>query len=153
MFKNIFSIIFCLFFTFKVNSEIVNQIVVENNDRVPRATIISFSGVKIGDDLYDIQLNNIIKELYDTNFFSDVSVQLINGKLSISVLENKIIQSMIINGIKADKFKEAILDNKTTAEFGFYITNRQQYVLTMGLKLHSKKTGMKKWLLSSLPSE
>jgi len=110
MFKNIFSIIFCLFFTFKVNSEIVNQIVVENNDRVPRATIISFSGVKIGDDLYDIQLNNIIKELYDTNFFSDVSVQLINGKLSISVLENKIIQSMIINGIKADKFKEAILD-------------------------------------------
>ena len=62
-------------------------------------------------------------------------------------------QCLEFSGSTNSTFKEAILDNKTTAEFGFYITNRQQYVLTMGLKLHSKKTGMKKWLLSSLPSE
>tara|TARA_B110001452_G_scaffold62380_1_gene49112 strand:- start:1605 stop:3842 length:2238 start_codon:yes stop_codon:yes gene_type:complete len=131
MFKYIFSITLLLFVTFKVNSEIVNQIVIENNDRVSKATIISFSNVEVGDDLYDIDLNNIIKELYDTNFFSDVSVQLSSGKLSISVIENKIIQSMILNGIKATKFKEAILDAVNLKEKSPY----NEYLASIDLTL------------------
>tara|TARA_B100000780_G_scaffold279094_1_gene255505 strand:+ start:2505 stop:4742 length:2238 start_codon:yes stop_codon:yes gene_type:complete len=110
MFKYIFSILFFIIFSFKVNSQIVNEIVVENNVRVSTETIINFSKINIGDNIDDNKLNSIIKDLYETNFFSDINVKIINNKLTIFVEENKIIQSIIINGIKAKKFKDAILD-------------------------------------------
>ena len=110
MFKFFLSIIFILFFSFSVNSEIVNEIVVENNDRISKATIKNFSRIAVGDDIDNSSLNRIIKDLYETNFFSDVNVKIENNKLIISVIENKIIQSVIINGIKAKKFKKAIFD-------------------------------------------
>lgn len=110
MFKYILSILFFVIFTFKVNSEIVNEIVIVNNDRVSKTTIINFSKIDIGDDIDDSSLNNIIKNLYETNFFSDVSVKIVKKILTITVKENKIIQSVLINGIKAKKFEEVILD-------------------------------------------
>mgnify|MGYP007000273051 len=62
------------------------------------------------DDIDNNDLNRIVKDLYETNFFSDVNAKLVGKNLLISVKENKIIQSVIINGIKAKKFKNAILD-------------------------------------------
>ena len=45
-------------------------------------------------------MNEIIKELYSTNFFKDVKVSFSNQILKISVKENPVIQSLIFNGIK-----------------------------------------------------
>ena len=50
----------------------------------------------------------IIKKLFETKFFSDIKVELKNGILNINVKENKIINSIIFKGIKADKYKDAI---------------------------------------------
>ena len=94
----------------EVNSETVKEIIIENNDRVSKLTIINFSKINVGDDIDDNSLNAIIKNLYETNFFDDVSAKIIDNKLTITVKENKIIQSVLVNGIKAKKFKEAILN-------------------------------------------
>ena len=110
MFKYLLSIIFFTIFSFTTKAEIINEITVENNDRVSKATIINFSRVNIGDDIDNNDLNRIVKDLYETNFFSDVNAKLVGKNLLISVKENKIIQSVIINGIKAKKFKNAIFD-------------------------------------------
>ena len=110
MYKYFLSIFFLLIFSMKANSDIVNEIVIENNIRVSKQTIINFSKIKLGDNVNKQILNNSVKELYDTNFFSDVSVKLDGNTLIINVTENKIIQSIKINGIKAKKFKTAILD-------------------------------------------
>ena len=102
-------IIILCFFSF-ANGEEVKEIIIENNDRVSSETVKAFSGVKINQDLNENDLNNILKKLYETTFFSDVKVSLNNNKLIIYVVENKIIQRIIINGIKAKKIEEAILD-------------------------------------------
>ena len=112
MFKYITSIIFLLLLTISANSEIVNEIIIENNNRVSKQTIINFSKIRIGDNVNDEILNNSVKSLYDTNFFSDIEVKLKDNRLTFMVTENKIIQSIEITGIKAKKFREA-LENET----------------------------------------
>ena len=103
MFRFIATLILFFLLTYSSHSEIVKKINVNNNDRVSEATIINFSQIKVGQDIGDNDLNNIIKNLYNTNFFSDVKAFLEDGTLVITVKENKIIQSITINGLKAKK--------------------------------------------------
>ena len=65
---------FVLFlFSSNANSVILTNINVDGNDRISNETIQMFTNVKIGDDLSEKDLNNILKEIYDTNYFEDVS--------------------------------------------------------------------------------
>ena len=121
MYKFLTSIIIFFIFSLNLNAEIIKEIIIKNNDRISKATIINFSRIKIGEDIDDNILNSIVKNLYETNFFSDVKVQLANNQLIINVQENKIIQTVIINGIKAKKFQEIILDNIKLKEKSPYV--------------------------------
>ena len=47
-----------------------------------------------------ILLDKIIKNLYSTNFFKNINLELIDGKLSINVVENPLVQNLEINGVK-----------------------------------------------------
>ena len=85
--------LFLLFFFVKitfVNAEIIKSISVTGNDRVTDETIIIFSDVNIGDDLSINDLNQIIKNLYTTDFFKNVSINLKDNILKISVIENNL---------------------------------------------------------------
>jgi len=121
MFK--FFLYLCVFFikiTF-VNAEIVKSILVNGNERIAEETIIIFSKINIGDDLTINNLNEITKNLYETNFFKNVTVNLKKNILNIDVIENSLVQSIKINGIKNKKLKEALTDQLT-------ITQKQSYV-------------------------
>ena len=83
-----------------VSAEIIKSISVNGNERITDETIIVFSNVEIGDDLIKNDLNKIISNLYETDFFKDVSVFLKNNILNISVEENYLVQSVEINGVK-----------------------------------------------------
>ena len=95
---------FCLFHFFiptnKSFSEIINSFEVKGNDRVSKETIVMFSELKIGQDVDSSILNNTIKTLFDTNYFKKVNLKLNEGRLIIDVIENPIIQSIDIRGIK-----------------------------------------------------
>ena len=91
-------------------AEVVKKIIIENNDRVSKETIITFSNVNLNDNISQDDLNDVLKRLYETKFFSDVKVSLKNNELKIFVTENKIVQQIIIKGIKAKKIQEAILE-------------------------------------------
>ena len=94
MLKFISIILFIFLFTYKANSEVVNDIKVINNDRVSKETILIFSKIKIGKDYSQNDLNLIIQDLYSTNFFSNISLEIKNGILIIDVAENKITETM-----------------------------------------------------------
>ncbi len=100
MFKFLSIIICVLFFFVKVSAEIINEIKVVNNERISKETILIFSKINLGENYTDNDLNNILKELYDTNFFSNIKLGLKDGILTIDVKENKIIQNITVNGIK-----------------------------------------------------
>ena len=107
MFK-IFNIIFFLILIFlnKSYADIVKEIRILNNERITKETILVFSDIKIGENYNANDLDKVIKDLYKTNFFSNVSLNLSNGILTINVEENQIIQNIVINGIKKKEFIE-----------------------------------------------
>ncbi len=96
-----FNIILITFFlASKCYSEIINKVNIVNNERITKETILVFSNIEIGKNYDSNDLDQIIQDLYQTNFFSNISLNLDNGILTIDVTENKIIQEIKINGIK-----------------------------------------------------
>ena len=117
-FKKIFVAILLFFIFFNVNSysEIVNKVEVKGNERISLETIMIFGDVSIGKNYESSDVNLLIKKLYESNFFSNISVKLENNKLSIVVEENPIIDSIIFNGEKAKKYREKIKELLTLRE-------------------------------------
>jgi len=95
-----------------VNSkaQTINSIVVNGNERISTETIIMFSDINKS-DVNDQEINNILKNLYNTNFFENVEVSISDKILLIKVKENPIINNIVIEGVKANKIKDFILDN------------------------------------------
>ena len=100
-----------LFFTFtltSVNATEIKNIYVKGNDRISNETIILFSDINVGDDTSNKNLNQVIKNLYQTNFFEDVKVNVVGDQLFITVVESPIVDKVEFVGIKADKIKESL---------------------------------------------
>ncbi len=104
-------LIYIIFFISSSLSEIVKEIKIIGNDRISDDTIKMFSQVSIDDDLNSSDINSILKNLYDTNFFENVAVSLNNEILKIIVVENPIIQNINYEGIKAKKIEDEIKKN------------------------------------------
>ncbi len=120
--KYILLIILIFKFTFSnVVADVINDIEVKNNNRVTKESIITFSGIELGNDYSQEQLNQVLSDLYDTNFFSDIKFKIEGNILVVEVVERQIIQSIILNGIKAEKTKKSILKNLNLREKSPYV--------------------------------
>jgi len=120
--KIIISII--LLFTFLSSnsySEIVEKVEVQGNERISTETIIVFGDISLGKNYETSDVNSLIKKLYETTFFSDISVVLENNKLSIAVKENPIIKTIVFDGEQANKLKEKISEFLTLREKSSFI--------------------------------
>ena len=91
-------------------SENFDNVLITGNDRISNETILVFSELPDNNFLDENSLNNILKKLYNSGFFSNVQVKLENKKLMIDVVENPIIQTVHIDGIKKEKTKNKIYD-------------------------------------------
>ena len=111
MFKFFFHlIIFSIFFAFSTHSKNYENIIINGNERVSNETILVFSGISEDKSLDENSVNDILKKLYRSGFFKDVTVKIEGNNLLIEVVENPIIQTVFINGIKAKKINEQIYD-------------------------------------------
>ena len=113
MFKkiNLFVIIIFLYFGFTSNLKSFEEIIINGNDRISKQTIITFSGVERIEKRENININKILKNLYETNFFENVSVFLDGKKLKIDVVEFPIIEKIEFDGVKAKKIKKQLSEN------------------------------------------
>ena len=111
MFKVIFQfIIFSLFITFSVYSKNYEQIIINGNERISDETILVFSEFDKDESLNENLINDILKRLYNSSFFKDVSIKIENNNLIINVIENPIIQTVFIEGIKRKQTVENLYD-------------------------------------------
>ena len=80
-FKKIFFGFLLLLLTFSIKSyaEIVNKIEIEGNERISAETIVIFGDIIIGKNYESSDINLLIKKLYQTNFFANISVKLENA--------------------------------------------------------------------------
>jgi outer membrane protein insertion porin family len=108
-----FLILLCVFITnISIGfSEVLKKIEVSGNERISTETIKVFIPFKLNDQINENDINLVLKNLYETNFFKDVKVLLENNQLNIFVIENPIIQNINYNGVKAKKVREPILKN------------------------------------------
>ncbi len=77
----------------------VKKINIAGNARVSSATIESLVDKKTS-NIDSIYINNLTKKIYDTDFFADVKISFNQEVLSITVVENPIVNFFYINGIK-----------------------------------------------------
>ena len=94
-----------------LNAEIIKNIQIEGNDRISNETIKLFSNKSINDYLKENDLNIILKDLYDTSFFEDISVSFENNILKIQVKENPIIDKITYKGIKSNRIIKILKEN------------------------------------------
>ena len=99
-----------------VDAEVLKKYEVLGNDRVSKQTIINFTESNLEQNLSNNDLNQILKKLYNTTFFEDVSLKLSSGKLIITVKEYPIIQQISFNGIKAKKTIELLKEQTLLKE-------------------------------------
>ncbi len=134
MFKNIFKlliikIILTLSLLNTSYSEIINEVKIFGNDRISKETILMFSDIQVKENVDPDRINKILKNLYDTNFFKDISLKIENNILLINVIENPIIQSIKYEGIKAKKIKDLISNNtklKSRSSYDEFILNEDK---------------------------
>ena len=130
-------IIFTLFFTFSVFSKNYEKIIVKGNDRISDETILVFSEITDNRNLNENLINDILKKLYKSGFFKDVNVKLENNNLIINVIENPIIQTVFIKGIKRKKTEESlyeILSLKDRSSYNLSLVNKDENAILNYLK-------------------
>ena len=114
-----------LFFSFSIlKAETVNKIIIDGNKRVSIETIKLYGEIEINKDYKEKDLNLILKNLYETNFFEDVKISLKNNTLNINLKEYPIINQLIITGEKSKKYKDLIKKGIDTKEKGSLIKSR-----------------------------
>ena len=131
-------LIFLTIFSSVSFSDIVKRIDVEGNVRISSETINVFSQVSINDNLKTEDINNILKRIYSSGYFEDVVINFDNNVLLIKVRENPIIQSIIYDGIKAQKIKEVITKNlnlRDRSSFNETLLSKDKNQIINNLKL------------------
>jgi len=92
----------------KAISNTIDKIEITGNDRITDETIRLFISVSKNDEINDIELNNILNDLYETNFFKNIVVNFKDQILLINVEENPIIENVNYNGIKSNRILDLI---------------------------------------------
>ena len=124
--KKIIKLLFYIFFVLYSNNtfaEVLKKLEINGNERISNETIKVYGEIELNKDYQNEDVNDIIKRLYNTNFFSNISTKFNNGVLIIDVKENPIIYSIIIKGEQTKKYKEQILKLISLKEKSSFIEN------------------------------
>ena len=127
MFKTIIRINFILFFISSLSiAQTISEIKVDGNKRISKESIIIFGDIDFNKSYNDDDLDTVLKNIYETNFFKEINLEINNSILEISVIENPIIEDVQINGIKSTNLTELLFDK-------IKLKNRSSYVESLFL--------------------
>ena len=98
---------------FNDNQLPISKIIIQGNQRVSDETILTYANISKGDRITSELIQNVIKKLYETKYFDDISVTQKFNDLIISVKEKPIVSSIIVtdnNIIEDDDIITALED-------------------------------------------
>ena len=150
-------ICFFIFFSTNVRSEPLKEIIISGNDRITAETIKLFTNVAINDEIDENKLNSILSDLYETNYFKDISLNFDDQTLLINVLELPIIENIFYEGIKSNNIldilkKESLIKNRSSynenlikkekLKIEFILKNLGYYNSTLEILVQDKKNNI-----------
>lgn len=80
------------------DSTVINNIVVRGNQRVETQTVLSYLNIHSSDSYSDAAVNQSMKRLFETGFFSDVRINRDGNTLVINVTENPVVNRVAFEG-------------------------------------------------------
>ena len=136
---NIFIKVFLIYFflTLSLESKNYENILINGNERISNETVLLFSEIPIDQSLDENSINTILKKLYKTGFFKDINIIFENNNLVINLIENPIIQTVFIEGIKRKKTEEdvyEILNLKNRSAFNNNLAKKDETLILKYLK-------------------
>ena len=78
--------------------EVITEIVVSGNQRIEPATVANYMTIRVGDTFDLDEVDDSIKNLFDTGFFADVAIGRDGSRLIVEVVENPIINRIAFEG-------------------------------------------------------
>ena len=130
--KILITLFFFIFSSSILIADEIKKIIIDGNKRITDDTIIVFSGIRVGSQVNNDDLNDIVKKLYETNFFKDIKINFNKGILNLKVSENAIIQSVVFNGVKNKRIlntlEESIQLKEKNSFFETYIKNDEDKI-------------------------
>jgi outer membrane protein insertion porin family len=123
--RHIYSILLCLLLFYNdVYAQIINDIELVNNNRISKETVITYGDIKLNQDYNLDKINEVLKNLYKTDFFEDIKIEIVSNKLIITVKENKLIQNISIDGIKSSSLESEIIKNLYSKSKSPFLENK-----------------------------
>ena len=137
--KKFYFILFISYFILNslLNAEIVKSVQINGNQRVSDETIKVYGEIKINKNYLENDLDEIIKNLYSTEFFEDVNVKISNNVLIINLKEYPVINQLIISGETSNRIKNALVKNMSLKEKSSFIRSKLSKDIEIIKKLYS----------------
>ena len=109
----------------------------KGNDRISSETVKVYGDITIGKDYSATQINEVLKNLYDTDFFEDIKITLNNGVLNILVKEYPIVNAIDLEGEKSNTVKKKILEKLNLKASESFIENNLTQDINLIKKIYS----------------
>lgn len=109
--KRIITAVLCatiLSFNIYAASFTIAKIQINGLQRVSEGTVLNYLPVQVGDTITDADTNNIIRALYKTGFFTNITLDRQGNTLIINVQESPTIQSIKLSGNKLISTKDLL---------------------------------------------
>ena len=137
MIRLIYFFIFIIFFSSKIFAENVSKIEISGNKRVSDETIIIYGDIKLNKDYQENDLNVILKNLYSTDFFEDIKINLENNILYINLKEYPVISQLILIGEDSKRIRDQITKIISSKEKRSFIKSKISKDVELIRKLYS----------------
>jgi outer membrane protein insertion porin family len=133
--KFLFFITIILFSYSTSNAEVIKNIIINGNKRISDETIKIYGDINLNKDYSEEDLNNIINDLYNTEFFEDIKINLSNNTLQIDLKEYPVISQLIVVGEPSKRYTEQIkkiIKLKEKKSFNrSYLANDEERIKTL----------------------
>ncbi len=112
-FIHIILIYLSLFVSVSANEvDVIKEINVEGIQRISYDTVLSYGKIDLNTSYSETLSNDVIKNLYSTQLFSDISINYSNNIFTITVIENPTINLVLFEGNKSKKDEDLIEEIK-----------------------------------------
>jgi outer membrane protein insertion porin family len=108
MYKIFITSLFFFIFSFPLKSEIVKELNIDGNSRISNETIKIYGKIELNKNYSENDLNQVIKNLYSTNFFENITIELKNNILKLNLKEYPIVNQLVIFGENSNNYKKEI---------------------------------------------
>ena len=129
--------VFLFLLTTSLNAEVVNKIEINGNKRVSDETVKVYGSISLGKDLSKSDIDKILQNLYSTEFFKNVSVELNDNVLKVNLQEYPIINELVILGESKSQYRDEIKKLINLKKNGSYIEAKLSQDIEIIKKLYS----------------